>query len=106
MGSFEERLNIDKHIGEKGNSYLIDQVHRAMFLYQGTDRPALLAYIKQFAESTESPFWRVVVAIDELLPKGSTDHEQTRGLLSQKENLIRESKAKAVVVAPQGQFDF
>jgi putative DNA methylase len=106
LGSFEERLKIDKHIGERGDSYLIDQVHRAMFLYKGTDRPALLAYIKQFAESTESPFWRVVVAIDELLPKGSSDHEQTRGLLSQKENLIRESKARAVVYAPQGRLEF
>jgi putative DNA methylase len=91
LGGFAERLVASKNLGEKANSHLIDQVHRAMYLYKGTNRGALLKYIHQVASSQDSPFWRVITSLCEILPGGSDDHKQATGLVTNKESLIRES---------------
>jgi putative DNA methylase len=91
LGSFKERLAASKNLGEKANSHLIDQVHRAMFLYQGTNRGTLLEYIHRVASNTDSSFWRVLTSLCEILPAGCDDHKQATGLITNKESLIRES---------------
>jgi adenine-specific DNA methylase len=101
LGGFEERIKADKGIGEKPNDYLIDYVHRAMALYKGANRTALLHYIGKVASSPESSFWRVVTSLCEVLPSGSEDHKQAIGLLTNKESLIRESKSAAAQVTEQ-----
>ncbi|MEI6122708.1 MAG: DUF1156 domain-containing protein [Bacteroidota bacterium] len=93
LGTFEQRIMIDKNIGEKTNSYLIDQVHRAMALYKGNNRNALLNFINKTAVQPESSFWRVITSLCEVLPVGSEDHKQALGLLTNKDSLIRECKA-------------
>jgi len=92
LGGFADRLTASKNLGEKANSHLIDQVHRAMYLYQGTNRGTLLEYIHRIASNPDSPFWRVLTSLCEILPVGSDDHKQATGLITNKESLIRESE--------------
>lgn len=92
LGTFEQRNASRPHLGEKADSFLIDQVHRAMALYKGTNRSQLLQFIGQKASSSDSSFWRVITSLCEILPSGCEDHKQATGLLANKESLIRESK--------------
>lgn len=92
LGGFKERLHADKNIGERSVNYLIDIVHKAMALYQGTNRNALLQYFSQVATNPESSFWRVITSLCEILPAGSEDYKLANGLLANKESLIRESR--------------
>ncbi len=91
LGSYKDRISTSKNKGEKAGSNLIDQVHRAMYLYQGSNRGVLLEYIHRVASNPDSPFWRVLTSLCEILPGGSDDHKQAVGLISNKESLIRES---------------
>ena len=91
IGGYKERLAASKHLGDKVGSHLIDQVHRAMHLYQGTNRGNLLEYIHRVASNSDSSFWRVITSLCEILPGGSDDHKQATGLITNKESLIRES---------------
>lgn len=101
LGGFEQRLKENKNIGEKANNLLIDQVHRAMGLYKGTNRNALLQYIGKVAANPESSFWRVVTSLCEVLPNGSEDHKQAIGLVTNKDSLLRESKTVQASVSEQ-----
>lgn len=92
LGNFKERLKANKRLGESKNTPLIDQVHRAMDLYQGTNRTDLLVHINKVADSAEKPFWRVLTSLLELLPAGCSDHKQVSGLLSNRDSFIQESK--------------
>lgn len=92
LGTFEERIKANKNLGDRANNFLIDLVHRAMALYKGNNRTALLQYIGKVAAQPESNFWRVVTSLCEVLPAGSEDHKQALGLLTNKDSLIRESK--------------
>lgn len=92
LGDFSERLAADNNLGERVNSFLIDKVQRAMALYKGTNRNALLQYIDKVASSPENSFWRVITSLCEVLPAGSDDLIQANGLLTNKDSLIRESK--------------
>ena len=68
LAGFEERISVNHHLGERAKNFLIDQVHKAMFLYKGTNRNALLQYISKVASSPESNFWRVITSLCEILP--------------------------------------
>ncbi len=92
LGGYAARLAASKNLGEKTNSHLIDQVHRAMYLYKGANRATLLGYIHQVASNPDNPFWRVLTALCEVLPAGSDDYQQAMGLITNKESLIRESQ--------------
>lgn len=92
LGNYAERLEAFPRLGESADSPLIDRVHRALSLYGGTDRAALLQYVSRMAAEPGSAFWRVLTALCEVLPAGSADQKQALGLLSNKDSLIRESK--------------
>lgn len=92
LGTFEQRLQAKPSLGEKMDSFLIDQVHKAMSLYKGTNRSVLLQYIGSRASSPDNSFWRVVTSLCEILPSGCDDQKQASGLLVNKESLIREGK--------------
>ncbi|MDP2423509.1 MAG: DUF1156 domain-containing protein [Bacteroidales bacterium] len=93
LGNFAERMEANKHLGQRDDSLLIDKVHRAMALYKGSNRVSVLEYLSRVALSPESSFWRVLNSICEVLPAGSDDHKQASGLLANKDSLIRDSKA-------------
>lgn len=101
LGGFEQRLKENKNIGDRANNFLIDLVHRAMALYKGTNRTALLQYIGKVAAQPESNFWRVITSLCEVLPQGSEDHKQAIGLLTNKDSLIRESKTVQTATTTQ-----
>ena len=92
LADFIYRNEKIKRLGENPNSALIDNAHRAMWLYKGTNRNALLEYIARVAPSPDSSFWRVLTSLDELLAKGSDDQKQVSGLLTNKDSLIRDSR--------------
>ena len=91
LATFEERNELDKKLGEEAKDPLIDKVHKAMKLYKSGNRNKLLQYISKFA-SAENIFWRVLTALAELLPAGTSDHKTASEMLVGKENLIKESK--------------
>lgn len=92
LGSFEQRNQAKPHLGERTDSFLIDQVHRAMALFTGP-RNDLLLYIGQKASNMDSSFWRVITSLCEILPASSDDYKQATGLRTNKESLIRDSKS-------------
>lgn len=102
LGGFRERIAADRNLGERAANLLIDEVHRAMHLYQGADRKALLRYIGKVAAGAEGTFWRVLAALCEVLPDGSEDFKQASGLRTNKDSLIRESKALDGATPTQG----
>ena len=101
LGTFEERINANKNIGDRANNFLIDLVHRALALYKGNNRTALLQYIGKVAAQPENSFWRVITSLCEVLPNGSEDHKQALGLLKNKDSLIRESKTVQATATTQ-----
>lgn len=101
LGGFEGRIKANKNLGDRTNNLLIDEVHRAMALYKGNNRIALLQYISKVAFQPENSFWRVLTSLCEVLPAGSEDQKQALGLLTNKSSLIRESKAAQRPVTEQ-----
>lgn len=106
LGTYEERILANKNLGEKSNSFLIDRVHRGMWLYKGNNRGLLLQFIAKEAAQPESSFWRVLTAVCEVLPNGCDDHKQASGLLANKDSLIRESKETQREIAEQKTIEF
>ena len=90
---YKERIGASKNLGDKVDSHLIDQVHRCMHLYQTSNRGSLLEYIHKVASNPDSPFWRVVSSLSEILPNDpkKLDLEIVKGLITNKESLIRDS---------------
>ncbi|HCE56001.1 MAG TPA: hypothetical protein DER05_13815 [Lutibacter sp.] len=106
LATFTERNKLKPNLGAKSDSFLIDQVHKAMALFKGTNRIALLNYINDKASAPDGSFWRVVTSLDELLPKECEDQKMTKGLLTNKESLIRESKNSQKEIVEQGKLEF
>ncbi|NUQ24576.1 MAG: DUF1156 domain-containing protein [Saprospiraceae bacterium] len=105
LGGFEDRIAANKRLGEAEGANLIDQVHRALHLYQGANRGELLAFLARVAAQPTDSFWRVLVSLCELLPAGSNDLKQAQGLLVNKDNLLRESRQAAVEKPQQGRLE-
>lgn len=101
LATYQERVSANKRLGEEANSFLIDQVHKAMALYKGTNRGALLRYIAKVGSSPENNFWRVITSLCEVLPADSNDHKHATGLLENRDSLIRESKTVQVPAVEQ-----
>jgi putative DNA methylase len=91
LGDFVYRNEKKRNLGENADASLIDQVHKAMWLFKGGNRNDLLNFMNKIGASPESSFWRVLTSLNELLPKEMEDQKQVSGLLATKENLIRES---------------
>ena len=105
LGTFEERIEANKNLGDRINNFLIDQVHKAMSLYKGKNRNTLLVYINKIAVQPESPFWRVLTSLCEILPGDNEDYKQAFGLLTNKDSLIRESKQSIQPTSEQATLD-
>jgi adenine-specific DNA methylase len=104
LAGYKDRLSINHKIGEGTHSFIIDNVHKAMSIYEGANRIVLLEYIAKVAASPDNSFWRVITSLCEILPQGSNDYKQASGLLLNKDSLIRESKNIQQSVGEQGQL--
>lgn len=99
LAQYDARVTVKPNLGAETNAPLIDQVHRALWLYKGGNRRALLKHIGEVAASPDSSFWRVLTSLEELLPKGIDDEQQVTGLLENRDNLIREARTVGAAVA-------
>jgi adenine-specific DNA methylase len=106
LGSLRERLNENSKIGEGRNNSIIDQTHKLMHLYSSPNRNNLLKYIELNSYEAQSPVWRVLTSLAELLPKDIEDHKLAIGLLTNKDQLIREAKTSNTPKAEQSQLTF
>jgi adenine-specific DNA methylase len=104
LATFKQRVESHKQLGARPNSPLIDQAHRGMALYQGGSRKALVAHIEKVGKEHESPLWRALASLCEVLPKESDDYCQATGLLANKESLIKDCKAKETLEPTQTNF--
>jgi len=92
LANCNERVTQNNRLGEQKNSFTIDKVQKAMSLFKGGNRSALVNYIGKHGANAGISFWRVMNSLVEILPAGSADHKQAAGLLANKDNLIREAK--------------
>jgi len=104
LASYKDRIASNRRLGDSNHDFIIDNVHKAMAIYSGTNRNELLTYIAKVAVSPESSFWRVITSLCEVLPQGSDDYKQATGLLLNKDSLIRESKNIQQSTGAQGQL--
>ena len=92
LATMADRIALDAHLGNRKDSYLIDKVHRAMFLFLGANRKSLLDYIAEEGSEPEGSFWRVINSLYEVLPNDISDYKCIVGLIGNKDSLIRDSK--------------
>jgi putative DNA methylase len=81
-----------KHLGEEPNSPLIDQLHRAMRLWQQERRNALVNYLREQDLIEHAPFWKLAQALFEVLPRNEVDWKMVSALLGERETLRTESR--------------
>jgi putative DNA methylase len=105
LGTMEERIQADARLGTRPvNNATIDIAHRMMFLWKQANRGELLKYIADKAPNTESSVWRVLNSLKELLPV-SKDQEYVTEILSNQDNLIKESKNRTASMGNQITLD-
>lgn len=92
LATAAEHLGNSASQGTRLEDPLIDQVHRAMLAYEKGDRHILLTLLNNVgADDQNSPFWRLVASLKELLPE-SKDLKAIEGLLGNSDNLRQESR--------------
>ncbi len=101
-----EHLGSSVSQGTRLEDPLIDQVHRAMLAFEKGDRHVLLTLLHGVgADDQNSPFWRLVASLKELLPDGK-DLKAVEGLLGNSDNLRQESREVDQHKPEQMTFDF
>jgi adenine-specific DNA methylase len=90
LADFHARAAADAKLGERADSPVVDLAQRAMLLFEGGNRSALLGFLARKGATAESPLWRVLTALAEVLPAGCDDQKQVAGLLANRESLLRE----------------
>ena len=84
-----------KHLGDERNDPLIDQLHRAMRLWQAEDRAALVTYLWQHDLLEHTAYWKLAQALWEVLPRDTEDWKLISALLSERETFKTEAKKNA-----------
>lgn len=105
LSGYQTRYKQNPKLGAQPGSFAIDQVHKAMWLFQDGNRSVLTEFLGMVAPSNESPFWRICTALTEVLPSGCDDHKQIAGLLANKESLVREAQRRKQDSPEQGRLD-
>lgn len=90
LATYKERISGSK-LGTSASDPLIDQVHRAMAVWQEGERRAMLRHIKEVGSDASNSFWRVLASLKELLPEGD-DLKQVQELISNSADLIQHCK--------------
>jgi hypothetical protein len=106
LATYKDRISRNSKLGEQKQSTLIDISHRLMHLYNSPIRTNLLKFIEIHATDNESPVWRVITSLAELLPKDMEDYKLAVGLLTNKDQLIREAKSSNTQKPEQSQLTF
>lgn len=105
LGTLDDRIKADTRLGLRPvNNSTIDIAHRIMFLWKQANRGELLQYIANKAPNIESSVWRVLNSLKELLPV-SKDQQYVTEILSNQDNLIKESKNRTASMGSQITLD-
>ena len=105
LSGYKARCKANQKLGTQAGSCTIDKIHKAMSLYELSNRPNLVEFLGQVAPSVDAAFWRVCTAVAEVLPPGCDDHKQLAGLLANKESLIRDAQRSKQEKPEQGKFE-
>lgn len=103
LATYVERI-VNNHIGMQKSDPLIDQVQRAMQLWEGGDQALILRHINVVGSGANSSFWRVLASLKELLPEGD-DLKQVQELISNSAYLIQHCKDEITYVQTQLNFN-
>lgn len=82
-------------LGIDANPPLIDALHNAMLLWKDEKRSDLVTYLNQRGLLEDGPFWKLVQALFEVLPRDLEDWKITSALLGERETLRTEAKRAA-----------
>jgi putative DNA methylase len=99
------RTNASSKLGESDDCPTIDKVHKAMSLFAGDNREQLVAYISHHAPTAEHIIWRVLNSLVEILPHDIADYKEAAGLITNKDNLLREARRRKAPEPEERQKD-
>jgi len=88
------------HMGNEGDSPLVDQLHRAMRLWKNEDRAGLVMYLRDHELADHVPFWKLAQALFEVLPHSEEDWKLVSALLGERESLRLETRKKGQATPP------
>ncbi len=106
LGRMRERNSQNVRLGDGTNNSIIDVAHKTMMLYSSPNRNKLIKYIEFNAIDPDNSMWRVLTSLVELLPKDIEDHKLAVGLLTNKDQLIREAKSSNTPKPEQSKLTF
>jgi hypothetical protein len=87
------------HLGEDKADPLIDQLHRALALWQQERRPELVQYLHGHDLADHAGFWRLAQALFEVLPHDTEDWKLINALLGERDTLRTEIKRRDAALA-------
>lgn len=90
-------------LGIDQNPPLIDALHRAMLLWKEEKRGELVSYLAERDLLEDGPFWKLVQALFEVLPRDLDDWKLVNALLGERQTLRVEGK-RAAYKGPQKAF--
>ncbi|GIX46052.1 MAG: hypothetical protein KatS3mg131_0263 [Candidatus Tectimicrobiota bacterium] len=92
-------------LGMDPNPPLIDALHRAMLLWKQEKRGELVGYLAERGLLEDGPFWKLVQALFEVLPRHLEDWKLVNALLGERPTLRAEGKQTAYRDAQPALFD-
>jgi adenine-specific DNA methylase len=105
LADSHQRFQANNNLGLKEDAPDIDRIHRLFRLLDNNNRPELLNFIHDNAPTTESPLWRVMNSLKELLPPDHDDGKIVATLLASQEVLLRDARERQETSTTQGQLD-
>jgi adenine-specific DNA methylase len=105
LADSHQRFQANNNLGLKEDAPDIDRIHRLFRLLDNNNRPELLNFIHDNAPTTESPLWRVMNSLKELLPPDHDDGKIVATLLASQEVLLRHAREQQETSTTQGQLD-
>jgi len=105
LADSHQRFQANNNLGLKDDAPDIDRIHRLFRLLDNNNRPELLNFIHDNAPTTESPLWRVMNSLKELLPPDHDDGKIVATLLASQEVLLRDARERQETSTTQGQLD-
>lgn len=102
---FQASNKNNNNLGLKDDAPDIDRIHRLFRLLDNNNRPELLNFIHDYAPTAESPLWRVMNSLKELLPPDHDDGKIVGTLLASQEVLLRDARERQKATTTQGRLD-
>ena len=91
-----------KHLGDKSDTPLIDQLPHAMQLWKEEKRRDLVNYLRENELLDHFPYWKLAQALFEVLPRDEEDWKLISSLLGERELSVRSKVLRATKAAAEG----